>query len=209
VSHDAQGYLISHLAKDAGIDIPNEIALLGVDNSREMCELCQPPLSSISLDTDRIGREAVRIVVDLLAGRRAPTRPVTVAPLEVVPRGSTEMVAVDDRDMKRAVLFIRSHAVESIDVGDLLKAVPISRRSLEAKFRRHFNRTPSEEIRRLRLEKARHLLSHTAIPMAEVARQSGFSSARYLAMAFRREVGTSPQAYRRRSAGALSTAPQK
>jgi LacI family transcriptional regulator len=141
--------------------------------------------------------------VDLLAGRRAPTRPVTVAPLEVVPRGSTEMVAVDDRDMKRAVLFIRSHAAESIDVGDLLKAVPISRRSLEAKFRRHFNRTPSEEIRRLRLEKARHLLSHTALPMAEVARQSGFSSARYLAMAFRREVGTSPQAYRRRSAGAL------
>jgi LacI family transcriptional regulator len=119
-------------------------------------------------------------------------------PMGVIVRQSSDLVAVPDPQVSAALRFIRDQADRPIRVRDVLRQVPVARRALERRFRKWLQRSISEEIRRVHLERSRQLLSQTDLPLSAVARQSGFGDGRQLSVVFRRETGLTPSAYRRR-----------
>jgi LacI family transcriptional regulator len=201
--NDLQAYYLCDIARDIGLDIPNEIALLGVDNDSLICELATPSLSSMRIPSRAVGAAALAVLADLLEGRPAPTEPIRHPPRGIVSRGSTDMLAIDDADIVAAVRFIREHATEGISVPDVLRAVPLSRRTLERRFSEIFGRSPAAEIQRVQLERVKRLLENSNTTMSEVARQSGFCSAQYMAHICRKRMGMSPSRYRRRFRGVI------
>lgn len=178
--------------------VPDEVAVLGVDNDELLCELCTPPLSSIALDTEKAGFEAAAALEALMDGREPSQRSIVVEPLCAVTRQSTDVLAVEDRDVAQAIRYIREHAHERIGVRDVVRHVPTSRRSLECRFKRFRGRTLHDEILRARIERAKHLLASSQLSMPQVATASGFSSADYMGYVFRRAEGVPPLSYRKR-----------
>ena len=202
-SHDIQGVQLSEACRRAGLRVPDEVALLGVDDDDLLCEVARPSLSSVALPGERIGFEAARMLEGLISGREGHATPRTLLLPSpgVVTRHSSDMLAIEDGDVATAVRYIRAHALGPIGVPDVLDAVPVSRRSLERRFRSVLGRGLGEEIRRVRIERARELLSGTEMPIAQVATNAGFSEAKHLATVFRQEAGLTPTDYRRRSRG--------
>lgn len=200
-SHDIQGVQVSEACRRAGLRVPDEVALLGVDDDDFFCEVARPSLSSVALPGERIGYEAARMLEELLGGRDRRRRPRTLLLPSpgVVTRRSSDVLAIEDGDVAAAVRFIRAHALGPIGVPDVLEAVPASRRSLERRFRGALGRGLGQEIRRVRIEKAKGLLSGSEMPIAQVATNSGFSEAKHLSTMFRRETGLTPTEYRTRS----------
>jgi LacI family transcriptional regulator len=180
----------------SGRRIPEDVAILGADNAETLCEMAHPPLSSVDLGFEEMGRHAAEILDRWLAGKVPPREPVLLPPLYVVTRQSTDLVAVSDTAVAQAVAFIKEHAREPLRVGDLLKVVPVSRRELEKRFRAHLGRTIRGEIERARFERAKVLLLGTSLPMATVAERSGFASPQHFCKVFRRAFGQTPTQFR-------------
>jgi LacI family transcriptional regulator, galactose operon repressor len=197
-SHDIQGVQLSEVCHRAGLSVPDDVALLGVDDDDLFCKLARPPLSSVALPGERIGFEAARMLKGLLShrGRHSRTRMVLLPSPGVISRHSTSVLAVEDPDVATAVRFIWAHALDPIGVPDVLEAVAVSRRSLERRFRAILGRGLGEEICRVRMDKAKALLSGTEMPIAQVSTSSGFSEAKHLSTAFRRETGLTPTEFR-------------
>ncbi|MEX0652604.1 MAG: DNA-binding transcriptional regulator [Phycisphaeraceae bacterium] len=181
----------------AGRRVPEDVALLGVDNDEVMCEMADVPLSSVNPNAERLGYEAARLLDRLMAGGDAPAEPVTVLPAGVVSRTSTEMVAVADEEVSRAAQFIRRHACEPIQVADLMEHVGVSRRTLERRFKAMFSRSLHDEIRRVQFERARTLLAESDLPIPVVARRSGFRDFKRFTTLFHNAFGAPPTGYRK------------
>jgi LacI family transcriptional regulator len=182
-----------------GIAIPDELAIIAGDTDKLMCNVSPPSLSSVLLASWQIGYEAGKLLTKLMSRRRVPKKPILIRPLGVITRQSTDVLAIDDQDMVVAIRFIRERAVHGIRVDDVLRQVPLSRRALEMNFRKILGRSPAEEIRRVRIEKAKYLLSHSDMSMDRVAAASGFSSATRFGVVFREKLGLAPLAYRKQS----------
>jgi LacI family transcriptional regulator len=196
-TNDSSAMPILDNCRHAGLRVPEDICLLGVDNDELITKVTHPPLSSIALSTEKIGFEAARLLDRLIAGEVAPTDPVLLPPSGVVTRQSSNLLAITDPDVQTAVRFIREKIHTRPSVEDLLKVVPLNRRYLERKFRAHLGRSPLQEICRVRIETAKELLSATDLSMAAIARRSGFPNAERLASVFHAAVGATPTAYRR------------
>lgn len=179
-----------------GIRIPDDVAVLAGDTDELLCNIAWPRLSSLELDCYQIGQQACRMLSGFLAGEPVPTSPLLLPPLHVIPRHSTETLAIDDPDVAEVLRYIRLHATEGIRVSDLLRVFPVSRRTLELRFRELLQRTPAEEIRRTRLLRARDLLLHSDLTVDAVARASGIGSGAQLASDFRKHFGIRPSELR-------------
>lgn len=198
-SNDIPARELAEMCRLLDLHIPEQVALLGVDNDELECHLCTPVLSSIALPSERIGYEAAKMLHQMM-GRRPPRNlEIFLPPLQVVSRQSTDTLAIQDSDVAAALTFIRNHAHEGIGVDSILKELPLSRRVLERKFRDHLGRTVLAEIRRVRLEFVKALLIETDLPMPTIAARAGFSGARRLAVVFRQIIGITPTAYRDQS----------
>jgi LacI family transcriptional regulator len=195
--HDFLAWEILEVCHALRIAVPEEAALLGADDDELFCDLSQPPLSSIAYPAERIGFHAAALLDGLMRGKRAPRKPVLIAPVGVVTRQSSDIVAIDDPHLAQAVRFIRAHACQPLAVKTLLAQAQVSRRTLEQKFRRALGRTPHEEIVRVRIGHARQLLSRTDLSMPEIAARAGFSNAERLSVVFKEQTGVSPTVYRR------------
>jgi LacI family transcriptional regulator len=193
---DTWGFELLQAAREVGLQVPEDVAILGVDDEALLCEIAHPPLSSIRIGAEQIGRVAVDLLDQMINRRRVPASIKRVPPIEVVTRQSTDVLAVDDADVAAALRHIRRHAVEGLSVKQLLDEVPVNRRTLERRFVSVLGHTPLEEIRRIRLERAKVLLQ-TDLPVYEVARLSGFATPEYMATSFLQATGTTPTAYRR------------
>ncbi|HWB09649.1 MAG TPA: substrate-binding domain-containing protein [Pirellulales bacterium] len=200
-SHDSQGVQLSEYCRHLGLRVPDEVAIVGVDDDDLLCDLARPSLSSVALPGERIGHEAARMLEQLIAGERLASQQVVLAPVRLAVRASSDIQALPDADVAAAVRYIRDHSHEPIDVRDLLAAVPVSRRSLERRFRRYLDRGIWEEIRRAHLERAKMLLVDTDLPMSVVARRSGFSDSRQLSIVFRQSTGGTPTQFRQQHRG--------
>ena len=192
---------LAQICQNLGVAVPEQVALLGVDDDEVECELGAPSLSSVSLPWRKVGFEAARLLDAMIedgaaADGEAPTD-LVLAPDRVVVRRSTDITAVDDEELGQALGFIQDNAHRPISVSDVLRAVPISRRRFEIRCRETLGRTPLEEIRRVHVERAKMLLSRTTLAMPEVAQASGFANAVHFSRVFREEVGQVPTAYRR------------
>jgi len=196
-ANDLHGLRALDACRRAGVAVPEEVAVVGADDDAEVCELSDPPLSSVTFHPERVGFEAAALLDRLMRGRAAPADPLLVPPLGVSARQSSDILAIDDAEVARALHYIRRHALEGITVEEVMAEVPLSRRMLEHRFRRRLGRTPKEEIQRLRFEEARSLLATTDLPLARISDRLGFHQPAYLSAAFRREAGVTPSAYRR------------
>ena len=198
--NDLRGREIASLCRPEGIRVPEDVAILGVDNDDLECELAQPPLSSVAVAWRRMGYEAAKLVERLIDNPgRVSRKPVRIPPEAVAIRQSTDTTATDDRDVSAAVRFIRQNAHRPIGVPDVLDVVPAARRSLEKRFRAALGRSPLEEIRRAHIERAKVLLTQTDLPMPRVAAGRGFTSAAWFSKAFHDLVGETPTEFRQRS----------
>ena len=193
-----RGREVIYACRALGLSVPEQVAVLGADDDTLLCETCNPPLSGIALTSEQIGFEAAALLDRLLHGANPPVDPVLIAPTRVIVRQSTDTLAIDDEDVARAIAFIRAHASHPIQVGDILRAVPMARRSMDRRFQQVLGRTAAEEIRRVHMERAKQLLAETDMPVPKVAAAAGFQSREYLARAFKLETGLSPRQYRNR-----------
>jgi LacI family transcriptional regulator len=190
---------VTRICRESGIRIPDQVALVSNDNDQLICDFARPTISSVDMNAQRIGFEAGMLLERMLNGEAPPAEPVFIPPKGVVTRRSTDALAIDDPDVAAAARFIREHAAEPIGVRDVLDEVPTSRRWLEKRFRRVVGHSLLDEIRRVRVNRAKDLLVMTDFPMPEVARRCGFQSAVRLSTVFHALEGTTPMAHRRRS----------
>jgi len=195
--YDIKAQQLLAICRDEGVRVPEEVAVIGVDNDRRLCELCDPPLSSVIPNTAKTGFQAAVMLDRLMSGRKLEANETLIAPLGIETRQSTDVLAIDDPDIVTALRYIRDNACSGINVNDLLRHVPLSRRALEARFRTLIGRTPHAEILRLRILRVKQLLVDTDLSLAEIATSTGFRHAEYLSVAFRRSEATTASDYRR------------
>lgn len=192
-----RGRQLAEICNLSGIRIPEEVAILAGDTDELMCDVCTPPLSSIALAGRRIGYEAAALLDRLMQGEKPARKSYKIPPEGVISRQSTDILAIDDEAVVRALRFIQTHAFQDIAVRDILNEVPISRRSLEIQFQHYLGRSPAEEIRRVRLEKGQELLARTDLSIGEIALACGFANSTRFGVAFRKRFGQTPLAYRK------------
>jgi LacI family transcriptional regulator len=180
----------------AGLLVPEDVAVLSGSDDELLCDLLSIPISGILVSAERSGFLAAEMLDQWMRGRAPRKKSLLLPPLTVVHRQSTDTLAIRDRALVRALSFIRANAATPIQVEDVARNAGVSRRVLERRFAQVLGRTPATEIRRAHLERAKHLLVETDLPVPDVAEAAGFASPEYLAYAFKAETGKSPISYR-------------
>ncbi len=194
--YDFCGRQILDACRQKSLAVPDEVAVIGVDNDDLLCELADTPLSSIIPNTHRTGYEAASLLARMMAGERLKPEGHLIEPLGVATRRSTDVLAIEDPNIVAAIRFIRDQACEGICVKDILREIPQSRRSLEHRFKKLIGRTPHEEIIRVQINRVKDLLTESNLSLEKIAARTGFSHVEYLSVAFRRETGLPPGQYR-------------
>jgi LacI family transcriptional regulator len=195
--NDVRGIDVLNACQTHGLKVPDEVAVIGVDDDVLLCEICSPPLSSVVPSIERIGFEAAALLDRLMEGEPAAGEDRFIAPLGVTTRQSTDVLSVGDPELGTAVRFIRENACHGITVADVLGQVLISRSTLERSFRSYLGRSPQAEIRAVQLARARQLLTETDHPVHRIAELVGFQHVEYFNVVFKREIGQTPGHYRR------------
>ncbi len=189
--------------KIAECKVPDDVAILGVDNDELICNFSYPQLSSIVLSTKRAGYEAAKLLDKLMRGQKITEKEKEVAiwPLYVVTRQSTDIMAIEDKDVAEAICFIRRHSREIIQVGDVAQAVGLSRRTLELRFRKAIDHSVHEEIKYTRVGQMANMLIGTNLSVSQIAKLLGYSyAANNIARYFKQLKGMSPLDYRKKFA---------
>lgn len=194
--NDFRGQHVLEACQTAKVSVPDEVAVLGVDNDHVLCDFCDPPLSSIIPAAERIGYRAAVMLDQLMNGQQPETLHVQIPPLGIAERLSTDVMAIDDEDVAAAIQMIRFRACEGLTVSDILAEVPIARSSLERRFRQFLGRSPQAEIRRVQIKRACQLLRDTELSLVKISRLTGFKHAEYFSVVFKREVKQTPGRYR-------------
>jgi LacI family transcriptional regulator len=197
--YDDRGHQVLDACRAAGVRVPDEVAVVGVDNDAFLCGLSHPPLTSIDVGAERVGYEAAALLARMMAGARRPGRPLMLPPLGLVARQSSDVLAVDDPELVALIRYIRAHACEGARVADAVAASGESYSSLKKRFKALLGRTPKQEIVRVQVERARALLATTDLPVADVASRCGFASPKRLFEVFAARGGVTPGEYRRQS----------
>jgi len=195
--YDNRGQQVLEACRRAGLSVPEQVAVLGVDNDEVLCVLSPPPLSSVILNTRRTGWEAAALLSLMMKGEKLTPEAHLIPPLGIETRQSSDILAVADPKIASALRYIREHACEGLRVSDVLKQCPMARRGLESRFKQLLGRTPRQEIVRVQLNRVKELLVGTELPVWEIAGRTGFDP-EYLSVVFKQENGFAPSEYRRR-----------
>lgn len=196
VCDDNHARRIIEICKLAGIHVPYEIAILGVDSDVFFGELSLPPLSSIEVNAKRAGYEAAELLDKMFSGRDVSNKIITTRATHITTRQSSDILAIEDKEVAAAVRYIRQHSRKLIQVDDIAKEVAVSRRTLERRFRRVLNRSLHEEIRRIRVGQAVKMLVETNMSITQIASSMGYSNLD-ISRLFQKEKKMSPLAYRK------------
>ena len=184
------------ICRERGLDVPGEVAVLGVDNNPIICENQIIPISSVNHNMERIGYAGAALLDRLMEGGAAPKSPILIAPQGITLRRSTDTVAVNDPTLRAAMSFIAAHISEPIGSPQIADGIGISRLRLDRLFAKELKISVGREIMRQRLIQAKLLLRNTDAPLTRIAEQTGFCNAAYLANVFRRETGITPGSWR-------------
>ncbi len=199
-ANDIRGRQLLEACQRTGAGVPDEVAVLGIDNDVMLCELGDPPLSSIALSAEAAGHAAAALLDEMITQGRCSTAEILVEPAGIVTRRSTDVIAVADAEVAAAMKFIRKNARFPIGVEDVAGHSGVSRRTLQVRFQKALGQPIRDEIQRARLTLARQMLIETDLPVWKVAQNAGFNSLSYLERVFRRATGMSLAKYRRRHA---------
>tara|TARA_B110000879_G_scaffold3297_1_gene4459 strand:+ start:3233 stop:4381 length:1149 start_codon:yes stop_codon:yes gene_type:complete len=195
--HDPLGRFLCGVSREMGLRIPEEVAVIGANNDDLVCGLSYPMLSSVSIPWDTIGEAVGEAVRSLLSGEPSPTEPILVPAGGVVLRHSANHLAVEDPTLRRAMTYFSEHIQEPITIEILCNNLRIARRGLEQKFREYFHCTPWEMLCKLRVSRAKQLLTETNHPISIISELSGFNDPERMAVVFKRVEGMPPSAYRK------------
>jgi LacI family transcriptional regulator len=196
VATDQLAITLLRACDEAGLGVPEEVAVLGCDNEALVCDFAPVPMSSVDPDLEQQGYEAAKLLDRLMDGEAPPAEPILIPPRGVVTRQSTDILAVSHAQVARALRFIWEHYHEPIQTPDVATAAGMSRRNLERFFRRHLQRSINAEIMRCRIEHARDLLVKTDLKAHEIAERTGFGGMVQLSRAFLHETGVRPSCFR-------------
>ncbi|MEM7682340.1 MAG: substrate-binding domain-containing protein [Planctomycetota bacterium] len=197
--NDRQARIHAEVCRMHGIAVPEEMALLGVSDDELECELADPPISSIRLPAQAVGRQAAELLDHLMTHPGGRPVKLRLPPRGVTLRASTDIVAIDDALVAGSLRFIRGSVGKPIGVDDVLAEAGVSRRLLEQRFRKALGRTPLQEIHRTRIDRACRLLRTTSLSMGQIAQACGFRGPERLAVRFRAIKGSTPRDYRRQA----------
>jgi LacI family transcriptional regulator len=198
--NDPTGQRVLEACHRAGVMVPEQVGVIGLENDDLVCSMSDPPLTSVMLNSQQVGYLAAELLDNLITGQPAPSRIVSVEPIGVVTRQSTDIQAHPDEVVAKAIRFIRNRACEGINVEDVLEEVKVSRSSLDRRFKSALGRSPHEEIVRAQLKVAMKLLTETELNLLDIAIKTGYNHPEYMGVVFRRELGMTPGEYRRQAA---------
>jgi LacI family transcriptional regulator len=199
--NDMRGQHVLDACQRVQLGVPENVAVIGVDDDVLLCELCDPPLSSVVPNAERVGYEAAALLDRLMAGEKPTRMESRIEPLGVTTRQSTDVLAIDDPHVASAVRYIREHACHGATVSGVLDHVPLSRTILERRFRKYLGRSPQAEIRAVQLKRVQQLLAETDLRLERIAELAGFEHPEYMSVVFKREIGQTPGDYRRQAQG--------
>lgn len=196
--NDDRSQQVLEACKIAGFNVPEQVAIIGMGNDDLVCDLASPPLSSIALGAEKGGYEAAATLEKLMRDKPVKSQRIIVPTLYVVTRQSTDILKIEDPYVAQAMRFIYRRARrDAIQVDDVLRAVPISRRSLYERFARALERPVHEEIKRVRVDQLTRMLVTTNLPISQIAQMLGCSDMKNLARYFKQAKGMSPLQYRK------------
>jgi LacI family transcriptional regulator len=196
--NDVRGRQILDVCLLSGLKVPEDVAVIGVDDDDLLCDLADPPLSSVAFDAEESGYRAAEHLAKLMQEGSQRRELILVEPLRINTRRSTDVFAVEDAQVAVAVRFIRDNARRPIGVEDVVEQTPLSRRTLEIRFQQHLGRGIREKIQQVRLGLVQQFLSETELPIGKIAEIAGFNQLDYLCRVFRRETGMTLIQYRRK-----------
>jgi LacI family transcriptional regulator len=194
--NDIRARHVLEACRNLEIRVPDDIAVVSVDNDEVMCELTEPPLTSIEQNSERIGYEAALLLEKLMRRKKIKRMRTLLGPEGIVVRQSTDILAIENEDVVRAAAFIREHARDQIQVADVLEVVDLSRSTLDKLFLATLGRTIHAEMQRVRIDQAKQYLATTEIPIKQIAERCGFSSLQYFTTVFRQHTACTPAVYR-------------
>lgn len=199
--NDVCGRAVLQVCATSALAVPDQIAVVGVDNDELMCGLSTPSLSSVALDLEKAGYQSAEMLDGLISGRLERGHVVAVEPVYVATRVSSDPVGQEDPCVARALRFIRDHAAQPINVSDVVGSLGISRRTVERRFSSTVGRSILSEITQCRLQRAKRLLIETDLPSYRVAHAVGFGVPKTFNRVFRRTAGISPLSFRQNERG--------
>ncbi|MCF7864130.1 MAG: DNA-binding transcriptional regulator, partial [Kiritimatiellales bacterium] len=194
---DWEAFQFIQFCRQHDFRVPEEVAVMGVGNDELLCNISNPPMSSIRTPIERVGYDAAKMLDSILNGQRLPEQKLFLQPSGLVSRQSSDVMHVKDPVVAKALQYIQDHIAEPMKVEDILKQVFVSRTLLERKFRTELGRTPLVEIRRQRVRRARQLLADSNLSISEIADTCGFSSDIRLSTVFKELTGQSPSVFRK------------
>lgn len=197
-ANDERGRQLLEACRSAEIDVPDDVAVAGVDNDELLCELSSPPLTSVEQGAVQLGQDAAALLDEMIEGRTIARRHFVINPISIVTRQSTDVRMVEDASVAAALAFIRDHACDGIRVPDVVRASATSRSALEIRFKTATGRTLRTAIDRVQLERARQLIAETDLPLKQVCARTGFRSIQHMTTRFGQRFGCTPGRYRRR-----------
>ena len=200
-STDALGLALTSSCRFADLNVPEQIAVLGVSNNELLCNLAYPSLSSIRLPGEQLGYEAARRLFSMLNGNTEPIDALRLEPIDIVNRQSSDIYCIEDKEVGTALDFIKNNFESPVNVASVVKSVAISRSSLERRFRQLLGRSIHDELIIQRIKKAKRLLVTTRRPLQSIASETGFSSARHFSTTFKKQTGEQPGSFRKRMSG--------
>ena len=194
--YDICGQQIIETCKNINLAVPDEVSVIGVDNDELLCELSDPPLSSIIPNAHYTGYKAAELLDRLMNGEKISKTKYLIDPIGISPRQSTDILKVEDKYIADALKFINENIEKDIKIKDILSNIPLSRRVFERRFFKIFKRSPYEEIMRLKLLKVKQLLVETDLPIYLIAKKTGFNYLEYMSSLFKKKFGIPPSHYR-------------
>ncbi len=199
-AYDIQAQIVLDTCRNIGLTVPEQIAVIGVDNDPLLCDLSHPSLTSVAPDARGAGFHAAQLLDDLMHHRKNDRNTSRLMkPLGIVQRQSTDITAVSNNEIAEAIRFIRDHACNGINVGDVLSQIHLSRRTLESQFLHATGKTPHEMIANIRTDRVLRLLQQSELTLEEIARHAGFEHTEYMSVVFKKRFGVSPGKYRRQT----------
>lgn len=195
--NDDRAFDVLQACQKGRLKVPDEIAVLGIDNDEMVCNLVSPPLSSIDLNFEKAGYEAAKLLHKMIQKKQKRDDIIMLKPTGIITRQSTDVFAIEDPEVVKAVRFIKQNAKRNIQVKDVVESVSISLRSLQQRFRNIIGRSIHDEIRYTRINQVAELLLKTNLTIQQIAQELDYHDIIHIARAFRKEKGMSPSEFRK------------